>query len=322
MTYVSPESVKLAAQEAVFRMYGLEKTPRPAHYFPAKEKTAAGLAHAALAMGVGHFGTNLLGRAAHHGSNINEYMAHLGMQHGLLGAGTRIAPTRLQAIKSLMGPESVVSYEMAHKAGSGLLDKFPNPQDRRAAIELQLSRDHTLTEKTPVAREVHQALKHEHAGTEPTLTSHGPAAGLYARTLRRMARHTTSDLETPAQKAVGAVVGAAPLAPVLAGDALLSGGVPLGAVGHFGWNGIRQVAAETPIGKRVIKDEIASGLEGKRVSKLRELATDIGVSPAFLDARRAGLAAHESNPEGAQMAAGALRTLKTIPNMETLRNMF
>ena len=295
---------------------------RPAHYFPAKEKTAAGLLHAALTAAGGHFGTNLLGRSAHHGSNINEYMAHLGMQHGLLGAGTRIAPTRLQAIKSLMGPESMISYEMAHQAGSGLLDSFPNPKDRRAAIEAQLSRDHTLTEKTPVARDVYQAMKHEHAGTEPALASHGRAAGLYARALKGLSGYTTSDLKTPAQKAVGFVRGASPLVPFVAGDALISGGIPLGAVGHVGWNGIRQVAAETPIGKRVIKNEVASGLEGNRVSKLRELATDIGVSPAFLDARRAGLAAHENNPEGAQMMAGALKKMKNIPSMETFRNMF
>ena len=268
------------------------------------DKTAVlhSILHGAFMTGLGHGGTNAFGRLAHHGSNIGEHLAHQGFQHGLLGQ--QITPSRLQTMKSLFGPESMIRYEAARGAAAGLVSKFPSPGPRNAAIQHAIT--HGANEQgAPVAGEVLSAMRHELAGTSPQIQAKGLGAKLYAHTVKHLANHTTTGMETGAQRAVKAFTGAAPGAAVMGADAAMGGGVPWGAVGHVAWNGIRQGAAETAIGKRFVNNELQAGLAGKTVSPRREWLIDHVVSPAFLDARRAGLHIQQTHPEAVPMAQAA-----------------
>lgn len=292
------EHVKEAAVSASLWRYGLGK-------LAAEHKNASvlhALAHgAAMTLG-GHVGTNAMGRAAHHGSNIAEILAHKGVQHGLLGAGTQITPARLQSIKMMFGPEATVPYELALKSARNLLEKVPNPEARRLALQ-RMYQHGTGLENVPVASDVRKAIAHELAGTSPALQAQTRGAKIYGKLLDHLSKPTTNELQTGAQKVVKNITGAAPLAGFVAADAAASAGIPIGAIGHMGWNLTRQGAVHTPVGKRLLGDEVRKGLRGQQVSKTKEFVIDHLMSPAYLDARRAALQAHKANPAGAQALA-------------------
>jgi hypothetical protein len=284
--------IKRAAQQNTLRQFGFGET-----------KTASPLLHGLGMTLAGHIGTNAMGRAAHHHSNIGEYLAHLGLKHALSSNNSRITPSRLQSIKMLFGPEAMMTYEATHQLGKQISKKINNPALRQLALATALPQPSGPLANAPVLSEMHKALRHEVAGTAPKIQAKGRVSGAYANLMKWLTNHTTSDNQTKTQKVIGAITGAAPLAPVIAIDAALSGGVPLGAIGHLGWNLTRQVAANTDIGKRVVQNEIQKGLRGERLSRPAEYIIDHLISPAFLDARRAALAAHETNPTAARYLA-------------------
>lgn len=251
------------------------------------EKTA--ISPTAIGFGTmlgGHVGTNALGLAAHHNSNVNEQLSHLGFQHALIGS--KITPARLQAMKSLLGPESTLAYEAAHGTGKMLVEQHPNPTARYAAMQAMLSGRNSV-DGAPIADDVAKAIHHEVMGTQPVPRAEGRRAKFYNWATNRLAKNVTHGMETPAQKIYKGVTGIAPLGMAMAADtAATLGHAPLGAALHFGWNGLRQTAGHTPIGKRMMTNEFAAGLRGEKVSPLREKFYNYMVSPAFLDARRAG----------------------------------
>lgn len=263
----------------MLRHYGLEKRSNP-------------ILHALGVMLGGHVGTNALGRAAHHGSNIAEHLAHQGFQHGLIGS--QISPTRLQSMKSLLGPEAVMPYEAAHEAASKLVAHFPSPSARNAALRLGVERGQ-LAHGAPILEPVRAAMRHELYGSTPVLHGENRLASLYAKAVSRMGDHTMTGMETGAQRALKHITGVGPLAGAVAADVATTG-QPLGALFHFGWNGMRQAAGHTSIGQRMAADEVRKGLNGQRVSKTQELLTDHLVSPAYLDARRMGQHVYNKNP--------------------------
>jgi len=252
-----------------------------------REKVALGpLAAGLAAMVGGHVGTNALGVQAHHHSNVNEQLAHQGFQHGLLGS--QITPSRLQAMKSMLGPESTIAYEAALIAGQEMVERHPNPLAREAAIRTTLL-GRSRMDGAPVMGDLAKAMTHEVDGTSPVAHAQGRAAKFYSWAANRMAKNVSHGMETPAQKLYKGVAGVVPAAGLMAADTVLTHGhAPLGAALHFGWNGVRQVAGNTPMGKKIIGDEVAAGLAGKKVSPRMETLYNYGVSPAYLDARRGG----------------------------------
>lgn len=283
------------ANAVVLRHYGLEKRSNP-------------ILHALGVMLGGHVGTNALGRVAHHGSNIAEHLAHQGFQHGLIGS--QISPTRLQSMKSLLGPEAVMPYEAAHHAATELIKRAPNPVARGAAITSALSQGHLMA-GAPIVDPVRAAMQHELAGTAPVLRGENRLSALYAKAVSRMGDHTMTGMETGAQRALKHVTGLAPAAGAVAAD-MATTGQPLGALFHFGWNGMRQAAGHTSIGQNMVANEIKAGLSNQRLSRTKELITDHLVSPAFLDARRMGQHIYDKSPSLAADAHANFDALRAL----------
>lgn len=244
-----------------------------------EEKTAV-LGAALLSALGGHLGTNIAGRAAHHGSNLAELMAHRGFQHGLLGQS--IHPARQLSMKSLLGPESLATYEAARLAGSKAVEQFPNPHIRNAHLTALHAGSGTQSHlaNTPVISPIRDAIKHELLGTSPQLRAEGPLSKLYSHAVNFLADHTQTGFETGAQKAVGMLRGAAPTIAATAAE-------PIPMMGHYTVNMGRELASRTRAGEKFMRNEVAEGLRGNMPSKAQQLAVDISVSPALLDARRA-----------------------------------
>lgn len=282
----------------------------------ASEKQAVGVLGHALGMTAGgHFGVNALGRAAHHASNIGEVLAHRGLQHGLLGQ--RVTPSRLQSLKSIFGPEAMVNYEAALQAGGKLVSQYPAPQARNAAIQAAM-RAKQFAEGAPVAGDLMKAFQHELAGTAPTFQGKGLAARLYGGAVDRLSRHTLTGMETGAQRAVKHITGAAPAAAFVAADAAASGGLPLGAIGHAAWNGVRQGVGHTRAGQEFVKKEFQKGFQGKMPSKAQEFVADHVFSPAFLDARRLGYHARTQVQKNPRAAAAVSQIGAVAPQLGSL----
>lgn len=268
-----------------------------------EEKTAV-LGTALLSALGGHFGTNLAGRAAHHGSNLAEIMAHKGFQHGLLGQ--QVHPARHLSIKSLLGPESMVTYEAARRAGEAAVKHAPNPVERAAylrgihgAVSTQPNLQHA-----PIIDPITRAVHHELSGTAPQIQAQGFASKAYSHLVDKLTNHVQTGFETGPQKALGMLQGAAPSLAAAAAE-------PIPMAGHFAVNLGREVAGRTPMGKRFIRNELAAGLRGEMHSPAKSLAFDIGASPALLDARRAmNQARHSLPPEVSSYVADNIHQIE------------
>jgi hypothetical protein len=114
------------------------------------------LGHVAGTAAAGHIGTNALGRAAHHASNIGEVLAHKGFQHGL--TDWQINPARKQALKMMFGPEALIPYEAAREAAAKAVQQAPGPIQRNQLLSGLLAKD---ISHAPVLGHVQTAIKHE-----------------------------------------------------------------------------------------------------------------------------------------------------------------
>lgn len=282
-------SIQKQATDAVLRSYGLDKT-------------AAGLLGAALFGLGGHLGVNTLGTKAHHYTNLGEVLAHRGFQHGLLNQA--MPSTRLQTLKAIFGPESVVSYEQARNLAAKVVENAPHPDMRRTALQLAHSKAAPL-HGTPVLGDIAKAIGHELHETAPSLESSSRIGGAYAKAVEWLARPTMTGFETGAQRAVKNLAGAVPAAALFAAD---PGGVP----GHFAVNVGRQLVADSALGKKFVEQELNKGLSGQALSKGRKAVLQHIVSPAITDAREIGLHArqHGVTPEHLNLAAKALERFK------------
>lgn len=245
------------------------------------EKSAI-LGSAAIAA-FGHFGSNALGKASHTSSNLGHVMAHKGFQHGLLEQ--QIHPARQAAMKALVGPEALATYEAARMAGQQAVQRFPNPEVRNrwlkatyGLIDTEKAFDHT-----PVIDPIRDAIAHEFRGTAPTLEAKGHASRLYGKLIDGLSDSVQTGMETPAQNIAKSIGGVAPAAGVLGLD-MLATGTPLGALGHFGVNGGRELGSRL-FGDRFIQHEMAKGLAGEMHSPLKSKLLDYGISPALQDVR-------------------------------------
>jgi len=132
-----------------------------------KQKTSAVLPHF-TAGPIGHLAVNALGRAAHHGSNLSNVLAHRGMQHGMLGLSTN--PAAARTVKSLAGAESVVPYEVAHRLGARMSNL--GPQERKALLEKIYNK--TKDTKAPGSLVTKRGDRSRTTGHLPHSSSRGP----------------------------------------------------------------------------------------------------------------------------------------------------
>lgn len=280
------------------RVHGLyEKQVGPSLY----EKQAGvlgALGHLLGTAGAGHLGTNAVGLAAHHHSNVGDFLAHRGLQHGL--DGQHLSPVARQSIKSIFGPESLITYEAGHGLAQKLIEASPHPDDRLRNM-WGLLQQH-VAGGTPVFGPLQKAVAHHVSGTAPVAGGTGRFSDAYAKALDHLTARPMHGMETGAQKVVKNLRDAVPAALFAGLDAVASGGVPAGAIGHAGWNGVRQLAGHTDVGQKLVAKEVVKGFAGERTGKLEALAYNLGASPAYLDARRLGERAAQHGAEVNQVA--------------------
>jgi hypothetical protein len=255
-----------------------------------------GLAVAGAAAAKGHIGGNLLARAAHHGTNLAEVLAHRGFQHAL--ADSVVNPYTLKSVKMMIGPEAAVAYEAAHSAGSQIAALPPN--QRQLALKALASYG---AADTPILSQLAQAARHELAGTAPTLIAEeglrGAPGKMYAHTVDRLlSSNVNTPFDTNVQRAVKNVGGIAPGALPFMVDP--TGGLAVG--GHVGVNVLRDVIGNSPYGMEFAKNKFLKGLGGNQVGAAENLLTDVLASPAVLDAQRAGASIRQQLPEAVQAA--------------------
>jgi hypothetical protein len=242
----------------------------------------------------GHFGVNALGRHAHHASNLPEMLAHQGFQHGATGRmpnfWSRASST------NILGPEVGIQYWLGHALGKQLYNMPPaeRAQAMKAMKEAgsigvgDLPPDKLeLLKKAPYLNDAFKAVMHDYHGTTPEFKANDTVAKLYGQTVQGFNRLTTSPYDTHAQNVVKEVAGALPMAGLLAADAG-------GAAVHMGWNRARAIAGGSEFGKRWQEGLAQKGMRGELPNKATQLAYDIGVSPAYLDAQRLGHAVHQA----------------------------
>jgi hypothetical protein len=269
-----------------------------------KQKTSAVLPHL-IAGPIGHLAVNILGRAAHHGSNLSNVLAHRGMQHGMLGLSTN--PAAARTVKSLAGAESVVPYEVAHRLGARMSNL--GPQERKALLEKIYNK--TRDTKAPVLSSLREAIGHELQGTSPTLQAKGLGAKLYAGAVDKMTGITNTPFDTGLQRAGKSMLGGAPLAGLAVAD-------PVGTAAHVGINAVREGLGKSRMGKQFAEKTFEQGLAGKQISRAHELAADYLASPAVLDSYRAGKALRQEASPGVSAAltpdvvSSGMRHLKTM----------
>jgi hypothetical protein len=263
------------------------------------EKVAIPGLHALLMGAGGHVGSNALGRAAHHSSNLADVVAHQAYQRG--AGGATVAPWSLKAMKLLLGPEAALQAEAAEALGKKL---YELPPQKREALMAGIGQGlaHAPPEVrqalggAPILGPLHRAMEHDIRGTAPTFEAKkglgGLAARAYGGAVNFFQKRQVTPFSTTAQNVAANVTGAAPAAALAAID-------PAGAAAHMGWNGLRNLAGRTAVGQQIAEKQLKSGLAGVPLSPVKELANDLLVSPAFLDAHRIGLAGNRSGIAGA-----------------------
>lgn len=271
-----------------------------------------------LAGPLGHVGVNALGRHAHKATNLAEVMAHKGLQHGTVGKGMGTMAQR--SMNAILGPEAGVQYALARKAGEKLYG-LPPAQRKKAMQAIEAGGDIGSTlglsaadmgklKDAPLIGPIAGALKHEAAGTSPTLTSSTRTGKLYGKAVDALSNITTNPFQTKTQRAFTEAAGALPLAALGAID-------PGGAAWHAGTNTARELVGRSSFGKKVQKGLLTSGLQGNKPSRAKEMFTDYAASPAFLDSQRLGKAVHDAGL--ADKARSAMSTAeKAVPTAQSV----
>lgn len=239
----------------------------------------------------GHVGTNALGLAGHKG-NIADVLAHHGMQHGL--TGSEMNPAARASMKYLFGPESTGAYDAALGVGKGIAHMPTHEQHAHLSAGIASGNLLPAMANAPILKSLHQAAQHEVGGTAPTLQATGVLGKAHGEILSRLASTANSPFDSTGRRALRTAAGAAPLAAAAAGDAVLSGGAPLGLMGHAAVNETRNQVSKTEYGKKYVTDLVQRGMRGEEISKPKQLAMNLGMSPAVLDAHRIGGALRET----------------------------
>lgn len=264
-----------------------------------------------LATGVaGHVGANVVGMAGHHG-NIGEIMAHRGLQHAL--TGSKMNPAAEFSIKHLFGPEALSGYHAAHAAGAKLKD-LPTDQ-MRAALAAGTVGSHLSPElrNSPILGDLGKAVEHELKGTTPELQTKGILGKLHGKALNSLSGRADTAFDGTGKKILNTVAGAAPVAAMTAVDAVATGGLPLGAGAHFGFNQLRYRLGRSEIGQKTMHSLATRGLRGETIGKGTELATNILASPGLLDPYRVGKAVHDTAERMGPTMHKTVQELGTTP---------
>lgn len=265
--------------------------PRP-HEKTAREIGLAGLEKQASLLGLLGLGT-----AMHVAPNlamkgVKSTQAGQNALAGTFSAGVEMGRTKrkmhpnLQSVLEYgVGPESTVDYNLGRKLGSRISDMEPERQERFLSKAKGMFNSHVTSRFGENADEVNKvpiinSVKHYFDG-------HGEnkVKNLFVKT------SVPEDQALTWKNKLGNV-GALGLAGAVDPHLLLQPAL----------SGARKQLAKSELGAKVFEKNFKAGHEGKPLSKLKETAIDMTISPAVLDSYRIGKAMNKHLPDEANAA--------------------
>jgi hypothetical protein len=253
------------------------------NYQREKEASVLGLLGTTAAL---HTGANLAMMGAKNTKGGQEMLAdtmragfHHGRKNKQLAHGVR------RGLKYGLGPESLMDYQLGHAAGNLARDAGKNlprsiTKDKYKLMDrakrILTKDDKSVLESLPET--TRKAVKKTILGTAME-AGHRELHDKKSRTLDFMTKSVAKTAKpTKAQN----VLHAMPLATAAMVD-------PHFAI-HPGLNAIRDRVSKTEKGKEFMRKQFIEGLRGDKMSKAKELASDVIISPGALESRRVGKA--------------------------------
>lgn len=255
-----------------------------------------------LALGAGlHVGANAAFktlRSTHTGHQLEQSQFASGYQHAL--KGQKMNPVLRNVATYGVGPESVVHYDLGQALGkemSGLSKGRRYRQLKKLRKSVALSPE---LQKAPMGKSL--------IGAVDKIILPQKEPGMISRMAGRVFKPVAANAKpTLGQKLVSGGLGAAAVAAE-----------PHSAI-HMGINATRKAIATSGPGRKFMKSQFMKGVRGEEApGKLRQLATDLVVSPAALDTRRLGTALHsEVSRRGAGGAAKLVGSAMGLPGVRS-----
>jgi len=219
-----------------------------------------------LAIGAGlHLASNALMKVIKSTSKGHAAEAAImakGIRNGLKGRDLGYASRQLATFG--IGPESVVPHDLGAAIGKAIRGKSPSRQ-----------------------RAILKKMRKAIASSEDMRSAPNGMSSIGA--ISRVLSGTKSIADKVPSQMIGSKpnIGQRILAPAIGASAVAVD--PHFAV-HFGVNAARNAIGKSATGKKILSDQLIHGLNGKKINRAAELATDLIVSPGALDTRRMGLA--------------------------------
>lgn len=229
-------------------------------------KTAI-LGTALLAGGL-HLGTNAAMKAlknSHMGHSLESAQFATGMRNAL--QGKKLHPVAKDVMQYGIGPESMVSMDAGSLLGKHL-SALPKAKQFKSLKKIRKAVGMTEAVKNaPIVKDVIPGIN-RHLSGNTSLLDKIPTVPIDQST-------------TKLQKAISLGLGAGAVA------------ADPHSIVHMGINALRKGIGESSKGKEFMKNQFMSGIKNKPLNPALSAITDIAISPAALDTRRIGEAAHK-----------------------------
>jgi hypothetical protein len=238
------------------------------HIVSVKGHTKTAIIGTALLAGGLHFGTNAAMKAlknSHMGHSLESAQFATGMRNAL--QGKKLHPVAKDVMQYGIGPESMVSMDAGSLLGKHL-SALPKAKQFKSLKKIRKAVGMTEAVKNaPIVKDVIPGIN-RHLSGNTSLLDKIPTVPIDQST-------------TKLQKAISLGLGAGAVA------------ADPHSIVHMGINALRKGIGESSKGKEFMKNQFMSGIKNKPLNPALSAITDIAISPAALDTRRIGEAAHK-----------------------------
>ena len=251
--------------------YAFKKSPDNKdckHIQSVKGQIKTAILGTALLAGGLHLGTNAAMKAlkeSHLGHSLESAQFATGMRNAL--QGKKLHPVAKDVMQYGIGPESMVSMDAGSLLGKHL-SALPKAKQFKSLKKIRKAVSMTdAVKNAPIVKDVIPGIN-RHLSGNTSLLDKIPTVPINQPT-------------TKLQKALSLGLGAGAVA------------ADPHSIVHMGINALRKGIGESSKGKEFMKNQFMSGIKNKPLNPALSAITDIAISPAALDTRRIGEAAHK-----------------------------
>ena len=251
--------------------YAFKKSPDNKdckHIQSVKGQIKTAILGTALLAGGLHLGTNAAMKAlkeSHLGHSLESAQFATGMRNAL--QGKKLHPVAKDVMQYGIGPESMVSMDAGSLLGKHL-SALPKAKQFKSLKKIRKAVSMTdAVKNAPIVKDVIPGIN-RHLSGNTSLLDKIPTVPIDQST-------------TKLQKAISLGLGAGAVA------------ADPHSIVHMGINALRKGIGESSKGKEFMKNQFMSGIKNKPLNPALSAITDIAISPAALDTRRIGEAAHK-----------------------------